>query len=152
MENSILTPLCTMSNPVLADHCMSEIDGYRRGEPSDGRHCLELFRRATAQSDPLAWEALQQCFSETMLRWLHAHPMRETACRLDSEENYIAQAFTRFWQATSSNRRVEFETLAGALRYLRASLNGAIVDMLRAYSRPKEIPLPESGEQEEFLA
>jgi hypothetical protein len=37
---------------------------------------------------------------------------------------------------------VEFNTLAAALQYLRASLNGAILDMLRAYARPGEVSLP----------
>jgi DNA-directed RNA polymerase specialized sigma24 family protein len=46
---------------------------------------------------------------------------------------------------------LEFDTLAAALRYLRACLNGAILDTLRAYSRPKEVPLPEPGEAGEPL-
>jgi DNA-directed RNA polymerase specialized sigma24 family protein len=55
-------------------------------------------------------------------------------------------AFARFWQATTVTQQVEFETLAAAMWYLRASLHGAILDTLRAYARPKEVPLPESGE------
>ncbi len=43
-------------------------------------------------------------------------------------------------------QRVAFETFAGALVYLRASLHGAILDTLRAYSRPREVPLPEPGD------
>jgi hypothetical protein len=58
----------------------------------------------------------------------------------------VAQAFERFWQATSFNQRVEFSTLAAALQYLHASLHGAILDMLRAYVRPREVALPEPGE------
>ncbi len=77
------------------------------------------------------------------------HPKHEAACRLDSEENYVAQAFVRFWQATVYNRSVEFSNLAAALRYLQASLNGAIMDTLRAYVRPRELPLPEPGHPNE---
>ena len=33
--------------------------------------------------------------------WLRRHPKRDIACRLDSEENYVAQTFERFWQATT---------------------------------------------------
>jgi DNA-directed RNA polymerase specialized sigma24 family protein len=68
------------------------------------------------------------------------------ACRLESEEYYVALAFERFWQATTSKQRVEFSRLAAALQYLRASLHGAILDTLRAYARPREIALPEPGE------
>jgi hypothetical protein len=73
------------------------------------------------------------------------------ACRLESEENYVAQAFERFWQATAFNRRVEFSTLAAALQYLHASLNGAVLDTLRTYARSREVSLPEPGEPGEPL-
>jgi len=49
------------------------------------------------------------------LNWLRGHPQRAHACRLESEENYVAQAFERFWQATASYQRVDFNTLAAAL-------------------------------------
>src|SRR5438093_1287425 len=116
-------PLYTLSVLALADHCKSEINKYRSGEPYNDQYCVELFRRAMVQSDPLAWEIVQQRFNETMLRWMRAHPQRDLACRLDSEENYVAQAFARFWFATANNSTLEFKTLAAVLRYLRASLN-----------------------------
>jgi ribonuclease HI len=105
-----------------------------------------LIRRATLQGDHEAWAWVQDCFGEIVLNWLRRHPKRAQACRLESEENYVAQAFERFWQATASNQRVEFSTLAAALQYLRASLNGVILDTLRSYVRPREIRLSESGE------
>jgi DNA-directed RNA polymerase specialized sigma24 family protein len=73
------------------------------------------------------------------------------AYRLESEENYVAQTFERFWQATAFNQKVEFSTLAAALHYLRTSLNGAILDTLRAYARLREVSLPEPGEPGEPL-
>ena len=62
--------------------------------------------------------------------------------------NYVALAFERFWQVTVQ-QRVIFETFAEALAYVRASLHGAVLDTLRAYSRPREVPLPSPGEQGE---
>ncbi len=102
---------------------------------------LELFRRATVEGDAEAWEWVQHCFGEIVHAWLRRHPSRATACWLESEANYVALAFERFWQATTVTQQVEFETLAAALRYLRASLHGAILDTLRAYERPKEVPI-----------
>ena len=92
---------------------------------------------------------MQCCFGEIVLGWLRRHPSKATACRLESEENYVALTFERFWQATALTQHVSFRTLAAALQYLRASLHGAVLDTLRAYSRPKEVPLPEPGEQGE---
>jgi len=80
---------------------------------------------------------------------VRSHPMREAACRYDSEENYVAQTFARFWQATVKNRELEFTTMAAALRYLRATLNSTILDTLRAYART--IPLEEFDEPGERL-
>ena len=141
--------LSELSISALAKHCTREISNYRNGEPSNELYGLELFRRAIIQSDQDAWLCLQQCFSELVLSWLRRHPRKEEAYRFDSEENYVASAFERFWLATACNRQVEFSTLAAALKYLRASLNGAILDTLRACSRPKEAPLPEAGSPEE---
>lgn len=142
----------TMSVTELADRCMSEITNYLNGEPSNDQYGVELFRRALAQRDALAWEIVHQRFNGLMLRWMRSHPMREVASRFDSEENYVAQAFTRFWQATAVNQKIEFRSLAAVLRYLRATLNGTILDTLRTYSRAREMPLPEPGETEELIA
>jgi DNA-directed RNA polymerase specialized sigma24 family protein len=134
-----------MSLSALAQCCMQEIDGFRRGEPSDEQYGVELFRRAVTERDPLAWEAVQQCFHGMLLRWMSHHPMIKAASCFDSEENYVAEAFARFWQATAGNGHIEFQTLAAGLLYLRACLNGTLLDTLRAYSRPREMSLPESG-------
>lgn len=136
----------SMSISELAAHCTHEIAMYRRGEALDDQYCQELLDRAIVRRDPLAWEAMQQCFFETVLRWLRNHPQREVAYRLDSEENYVAQAFTRFWVATVSNQARELRTVAAALTYLRMCLHSLILDTLRTYTRSREVPLPEPDE------
>ncbi|MBV9707670.1 MAG: hypothetical protein JO125_09715 [Chloroflexi bacterium] len=134
---------------VLAQGCKIEMENYRRGEPNSDQYCVELLHRALAQRNEEAWSIFQQSFTETMQRWMRTHRMYDLACRHDSEENYIAQAFARFWIATVHHQHVEFTSLAGALRYLHASLNAAILDTLRAYARPKERPLLEGEEPED---
>jgi hypothetical protein len=138
-----------LSNAALAQQCLLQLGAYRRDEPCDEASGLELFRRATVEGDPEAWEWVQRCFGEVVLAWLRRHRSRAAACRLESEENYVALAFERFWQATTANHQVEFNTLAAALQYLRASLNGAVLDTVRAYRRSSEVPLPEPGKAEE---
>jgi len=142
-------PLEAMSVSMLAERCIDEMSKYRRGEAHTERYCIELFRRALAQRDAPAWEVMQERFHETMLRWMCGHPMRDIACRFDSEENYVAQAFARFWLATTGNQQVEFQSVGAVLRYLRMSLHSVILDALRVYSRPKEVSLPDDGEPEE---
>ena len=137
---------CEMSLPELAAQCLRELGNYRRGEPCTDTYVLELLRRATIQDKQEAWTWVQHCFGGMVRGWLRRHPQREVACRLESEENYVAQTFECFWQATTFNPQVEFSTLAAALQYLRASLNGAILDILRANERSGDAPLPEPGE------
>jgi hypothetical protein len=130
----------------LAALSLIELDNYRRNKPYTDAYGVELVRRATVLADQEAWTSMQCNFSGLVRGWLSRHPNREAACRLESEENFVAQAFERFWQATSLTQRLEFSTLAGALKYLRMSLNAVIVDTLRAYARTREVPLPEPGE------
>jgi hypothetical protein len=137
-----------LSISALVEQCQQEIQAYRRGEPFHEAYGLELLHRAIIQSDEVAWQGVQQCLGEMVRGWLRCHLSRAAACRWESEENYVALTFARFWQATA-RQRLAFETFAGALAYLRASLNGVILDTLRAYSRPKEVPLLEAGESGE---
>jgi DNA-directed RNA polymerase specialized sigma24 family protein len=132
-----------MSLAALAERCQRELNRYSSEEACDERYCLELLRRATVQGDPASWACVQQLFSGLVRRWLRRHPGLETAARLDSEENYLALAFERFWQATTQHQRLDFRTVAAALQYLRASLHGVILDTLRAYAQRREVALPE---------
>lgn len=142
-------PEQALSASALVEQCQREMQAYRRRESSNDVYGLELLHRAIMQGDQAAWAGLQQCLGEIVRGWLRCHPSREAACCWESEENYVALAFERFWQATVQ-QRVAFGTFAGALAYLRASLHGALLDTLRAYSRPKEVSLPEAGEAGEL--
>ena len=138
-----------MSVPMLVAQCLREIDTFQRGEPCTDTSSVELVRRVMLQKDQEARSWLHHCFGGMVRSWLRGHPSREVACRLESEEHYVALTFERLWQATTLPHQVEFSTLGAVLRYLRASLNGAIVDRLRVYARPRAVQLLESGAREE---
>ena len=125
--------------------CTSEMGKYRRKEASDDQYCLEIFRRAIILCDNEAWAVLQRQFGEHVRIWLSRHPYREAALRHDEQQSYIDDTFRRFWQAVSEQQLI-FQTLGSALSYLHLCLNCAIMDVLRAYSRPKEEPLPDYGQ------
>ena len=96
---------------------------------------LELLRRGRTDGDLQAWEAFQQSLEETVLTWLYEHPDREAACHMHSERYFVALAFEQLRQA-AIQKQVACETLSGVLVYLRASLNGAILETLRVSERP----------------
>lgn len=95
----------------------------------------ELLRRASTQGDLDAWATFQKSLEATVLTWLHAHPGSEVACRIHSERHLVSLAFERLRQATIQGQ-VTCETLSEVLVYLRASLNGAVLETLRASKRP----------------
>lgn len=135
--------LCSMSTSELAERCKRELDKYKRGEASDDQYALELFSRALHERNSFAWEAVQQCFNAIVAGWMRDHHLKEIACRHDSEENFVAQAFCRFWQSTTANEKIQFQSLGAALKYLRASLHSVIIETLRTYSRARVTSLPE---------
>ena len=108
---------------------------------------LELLRRASTHGELQAWAVFQQSLEGTVLTWFHDHPGREIACRLQSERHFVALAFERFWQ-TVVQGQVACETQASVLVYLRASLNGAILETLRVSSRPSAVSERMSAERD----
>ena len=153
MSISMHEAVSEMKLTTLADLSTHELQRHQWKETGDDRYSVEVLRRALVEQSDEAWSVLQQCFSEIIRGWLHVHPSRDVALLRDSEENYIAQTFSRFWCAMRE-QRVEFTTLPAALRYLRATLNGVLTDTLRSHlrGRAREVPFPAPGDAQEPLA
>jgi len=113
------------------------MSAYQCGNASNDEYVVELLHRAIMHADQNAQVKVQQRLRGVVRDWLQRHPNREALCRLDNEENYVDEAFERFWRLTI-DQQIAFNTLATALHYLLVSLNGAILDGLRASSRPTE--------------
>jgi len=136
----------------LLTHAQSTALSERYGAANSGRlkestqdqEGLQLFQRALARCDDEAWSLLIERYQGLVMAWVRNHARHDLAYRYHNSDYYVALAFERFWQATARNHSLTFTSLEAALSYLKASLNGAILDTLRAYTRP-EIPLPEPG-------
>ena len=138
-------PTQKMDLETLADLSSDELQRHRWNGSFDESYCAELLRRALVTHSDTAWSLLQQCFSETLRNWIWSHPGRDVALLRDSEENYIAQTFTRFWLAVR-DQHIEFTTLPAISGYLHATLNALLTDTLRFHlrGRTREAPLPAS--------
>ena len=141
-------PLRQMDLSMLADRCGDEMRRQRRRETFNDQYCLEIFRRAILERASQAWAVLLQRFGDTVRIWLRSHPSCDLALQRDSEENYVALTFSRFWYAMR-NQQTEFPTLYAALSYLHATLNGTIIDHLRMQRSTREVPLPEVDSPDE---
>jgi hypothetical protein len=131
---------------------MSENNNHRRGDQRHEKYYLEMFRCAIVQHDQRARQCLQDRFGATVQSWLNHHPRRAEASRLDSEGNYVAEAFKRLWQENVHDQKLDFPILDAALTYLRACLNSVVLDKLRAYSRPKDTETGTSNPEEQPIA
>ncbi len=140
-----------MSLTTYADVSSNELKQNYSQETADGRCCLEIFHRAIVEHTDQAWSALHQHLAAKVRLWLRNHPYRKSALRHDSEENYVAQTFSRFWYAVR-RQHIEFLSQQAALSYLRATLNAVILDTLRYHTRTREVALPDPDIAEELVA
>ncbi len=146
MNTIIDPPLGEMSLTMLHQICTDELRRYRRREQNDDRYCLELFRRALVERSDDAWAILYTMFYDSTCLWFRCHPSKMTALRYESEKSYVDDAFKRLWQwSNNQHEALLFTSLAGALKALHLCLHSAIMDVLRAYTRPREEPIPDSG-------
>ena len=146
MATPLDTALSQMPLAALLELGNNELRRFRSKTSSEERYCVEILRRALVEQSDEAWAVLQHCFSEPMRVWIRSHPSSDVALLHDTEENYIAQTFSRFWFAVRDHHP-EFSTLPAALSYLHATLNGILTDTLRSHLRQlsREVPLSEPG-------
>src|SRR5258708_33156417 len=141
MSISMDEPLGQMTLATLTEYSAREISKYRRNEPSDDSYWLDILRRAVVLRSNEAWTVLLQLFSENVHLWLARHSHREAALRHEIEQNYVDDAFRRFWQAVT-DQKLSFSSLGSALCYLRLCLHCAVMDTLRTSVRPNLEKIP----------
>lgn len=142
MKEDLADPGSTMA------HLRSDISASRQSAVdllSREQADLELFQRVLAYHHDDDWHELFTRFQGLVLSWVRTHPHYDLASRHCEADHYVALAFERLWQASVQNRSLTFSCLGAALSYLKASLNGAILDTLRQYAR-REVSLSEPGQ------
>ncbi len=135
------------------DHVTASQDDVSRGE-SDRRQeqrYLEMFQAVLLHNDVQAKAHFQQQLSATVVRWLRLHSRRERAYQCEKEEYYVTQAFACFWRVTAQRDVTEFSSFATVLRYLQASVNSVVLDVVRASMRPAVSVGTYYGDNEEML-
>lgn len=137
-EQAVVSSMLDLAT--LEERCMREIENDCFKDLANAHFSFELLRHATSQDNQEARKAWQRCFGEVLRSWLRRHPRTGEACRLDTEEHYLAQTFEYFWQTAAD---LEFTELSTALRCLQTCLNGVLLDSLRAKIRPKGMTLQE---------
>ena len=109
----------------------------RQVDAIEKRQFIKMCRRAVMRHDEYAREWLQRTTQQSVLEILRNHPCYEELQRTGNEEHYVTLTFERFWQM-ADQQKLWLSTRSQVLRYLQATLNGIILDALRADIQQKE--------------
>jgi hypothetical protein len=142
--------LRNMSLTVLVAQYVHELHAAARGEIQDDSHWGELLRRATVEREDAACEALLDHLHRIVRGWMVPHPHEEITDHLEREADYVVRVCELFWQAAPKEEPA-LRRLSTALQYVRASLNGVILGVLREHARSKVIPEMEKPIDKTFV-
>lgn len=123
---------------VVAAH-RAEMEKRQREEPYTDSFGVELFRRAIAERDQGAWEAVVLQYRPLVSAWVRRHAAYAPG-RTDAED-VVMCAFGRFWKAIGPERLPDFPELAALMRYLKLCVHSVLLDEVRAQERAPETPL-----------
>ena len=116
----------------LEKRCAEETQRFFNRETYLSDDCFEIFRRALAQRDPYAWEAVFSQYHRLTEKWANRHPERAHAH--DSADDYGVLGFERMWAAVSPAKFAQFRDLRAVLAYLKMCVHSAIIEDLRRSS------------------
>ena len=134
----------------LAQKCAQEMDLYFRHHDYDSSYCFELFRRAIQDNDERALEVVilqyQPLVARWVDRWMAKHP--DFSLANEESQDFIAQAFERFWISFTPGKFEKSQSLAAVLRYLQMCVNGAMTDAWQKWRRLQLEQEPGDEEQD----
>jgi RNA polymerase sigma factor (sigma-70 family) len=137
-----------MSVAALAQRCAQETDLFFSHQNYNSAYCFELFQRAIRNKDERALEVLIAQYQPLVARWVDRWMSKHPDFSLFNEEtqDFVAQAFERFWISFTSAKLERSQSLAAVLRYLQMCVNGAITD---AWRKARRLQVEQGSEGEE---
>lgn len=109
--------------------CKQETSRFFNQLPFDPGYCFELFRRALAHHNSLAWEYVYDQYRPLVTSWIEKHPQfPETGAEV---QDFLNLTFTKLWQSMTPEKFEKFADLRSILRYLKMCVNSVITDFSR---------------------
>lgn len=121
-----LARLAVMEQPVYGDRLPFHDEPRRsqtRRDPDEYAY-FNLFYRAIAERDNVAWATVYAHYSGMVRRWLGGWS--------GQDDELVAAAFERFWGALDAAKFTQFSSLAAILQYLKMCAVTARMDHARA--------------------
>ena len=110
----------------LAHRCRQEPGRFFDLGSSDDRYCFELFRRALAEQDPLAWELILEQYTPLVTGWIIRHPAFSQA--EEEREYFLNRAFERLWHAMTPEKFERMANLKALIAYLKLCVHAALIE------------------------
>ena len=131
------TRLQHMAVEDLAQRCAQETALFFTCHDYDPSYGFELFRRAVRSKDERALEVVITQYQPLVARWVDRWMDKHSHSPLINEEaqDFIAQAFERFWGSFTPAKFDKSQNLAAVLRYLQMCVHSAITDAWRKFRR-----------------
>jgi DNA-directed RNA polymerase specialized sigma24 family protein len=126
-----------MSIEALAQRCAQETRLYFKNLEHDTKFCFELFRRAILERSNSAWEAIRAQYSALIAKWVNHWADRHPDFPLarQEHEDFIEDAFIRFWHSFTPEKFGRSQELQAILKYLKMCVNSSISDTWRKMRR-----------------
>lgn len=117
----------------LAQRCAQETILYFKSRVHDTSYCFEIFRRAVTERSELAWKAIINQYKPLVARWVNRQADKHPDFPLarEEEQDFIDEAFIRFWHHFTPEKFHNSKGLDGILQYLKMCVNSTVVDILR---------------------
>jgi hypothetical protein len=129
----------TMSVAGLLAACQDEARRFARGDRSSDAYALELLRRAVAERDPDAWEALVAQFGGIVRASIRRY--RDFPATASDETFWVYRTFERFWMAVGAERLHQIPSVGALVAYLKTCAHSVVMDEVRERLDPRRLPL-----------
>jgi DNA-directed RNA polymerase specialized sigma24 family protein len=131
------TNLQLMTVEDLAQRCAQETNLYFKKLEHDTKFCFELFRRAILERSNSAWEAIRAQYTALIAKWVNRWADRHPEFPLASQEqeDFIEDAFIRFWHSFTPEKFGRSQGLEAILEYLKMCVFSSTSDTWRKMGR-----------------
>ena len=123
---------------LLVENCRHEIEQYYSRQKEAGfDNCFELWRRALAGRDDLAWGALYPLYLGQVRGWLRQNTRRWPTLHFD-EAILINGAYYRVFRSITPQKFENFSSLARLLEYVKLCCASEVLDTVRQLEATRE--------------
>ena len=127
----------------IIQQCQSEI-AYRLSGDASPKACFELFRRAFAEKDQDAWQAIYTQYQGLVRSYL-------ASALPEQIDDLVNRTFLKFWEMFQNESFAEkFTSIGGVVKYLNRCARSVLVDTVRKEKRRQHFENL-YGEQEVML-